>query len=140
VFSTTEALEAAYRSTTYFVCEQPEGLSLRIGEHSQALDRLLSTRGVLCAAYITACNPMSRPCSRAYNKAAARKLASVVVRRGWSFVEGEGRGQDTKWPPEQSLLVLGISRAEAHRLAVAFRQNAFVFARRGRPAELVWAR
>lgn len=140
MFRIDKALEAAYRSTTYVVRVGSVPLALRIGERSAAFERLLATRGIRSAAYMTAWNPMSRAAGRAYNEAAARKLVSVLRRRGWSFVEGEGRGETPDWPPERSLLVLGIGRAQAQRLAVDFRQNAFVFVRRGRPAELVWAR
>ena len=140
MFRITPALEAAYQGTTYVVRVGPVPLALRIGEHSAALDRLLATHGIRSAAYMTAWNPMSRAAGRAYNAAAARKLVCVLRRRGWRLIEGEGRGEDPDWPPERSLLVLGIDRGHAQRLAVDFRQNAFVFVRRDRPAELVWAR
>ena len=120
MFRITAALESAYRATTYVVRVPPQTLALRIGERCPAIERLLATRKVRSAAYMTAWNPMSRAAGRAYNAAAARELVSVLRRRGWSFVAGEGRGEEADWPAEQSLLILGISRAQAYRRAADF--------------------
>jgi hypothetical protein len=57
VFSISAALESAYRSTTYVVRDPPRVLALRIGERCPAIERLLATRGVRSAAYMTGLEP-----------------------------------------------------------------------------------
>src|SRR5262245_47388371 len=55
-----EALRAAYETTEYRVTDSPVGpLAIRIGEVSDALDRLLAMCGATGWAYVTACNPRS---------------------------------------------------------------------------------
>lgn len=58
----------------------------------------------------------------------------------FAFFEGEGRGRFGEWPPEPSILAFELSRAEASAIGRRFRQNAIVYVRRGRPAELVMLR
>jgi hypothetical protein len=53
-------------------------------------------------------------------------------------LRGAGAGDDGRWAPEPSLLVLGLPRAEAVELARRFGQEAIVAGRRGAPAELVY--
>jgi hypothetical protein len=51
--------------------------------------------------------------------------------------EGAGRGHDGLWPPERSLLVVGLNRAAAAALGRRLRQNAIVWVCVGRRAELL---
>ena len=41
------------------------------------------------------------------------------------------------WPPEKSLLILGIDREEARELGSQFGQNAIIFGERGGSPELL---
>jgi hypothetical protein len=50
---------------------------------------------------------------------------------------GEGIGVDGTWPPERSILVLGIEREAAVQLGGRFGQVAIVFGEAGGPATLV---
>lgn len=51
--------------------------------------------------------------------------------------DGLGRGPDPSWQPEESFLVLGVSRAAASELGSRWGQNAVVWGTRGREAELL---
>ena len=51
--------------------------------------------------------------------------------------EGAGVGDDAEWPPEASLLILGMPRAEATALGHAFAQRAVVWGGVGEPALLL---
>jgi Protein of unknown function (DUF3293) len=129
-------LEAAYRATAY-TAETPDGpLALRIGEASAALDCLLAVRGLTSWAYVTAYNPGSIPLSDAENERRQRELRAAVVQSDHPFYEGAGVGEG--WPPEPSLLVLGMDEAEATALARRFGQLAVVVGERGGPARLLW--
>ncbi len=66
-----------------------------------------------------------------------RELEHVVQERGFASYPGESIGDDGLWPPESSLLVLGIGRIDAARLGQRFGQLAVVYGELGQEAELV---
>ena len=51
--------------------------------------------------------------------------------------DGWGRGEDLNWEPEQSLLALGVGKAQAIELGRRFGQNAVVWGTAGGLAELL---
>jgi hypothetical protein len=131
-------LDVAYRATVY-CADTPEGpLTLRIGEVSAALDRLLGARGVASWALITAYNPGSVQTSAAENEARQLELRAAVMQAGHFFCDGAGVGDN--WPAEPSLLILGITEAAAAALGRRFGQLAIVVGEHGRPARLLWLR
>ena len=132
-------LAAAYLSTTYWVdAPNNESIALRVGQPSRALDLLLKRHGLRVWAFVTACNPRSRRLPDWCNLARQRRLQALSRRLGFAALPGAGVGDDPAWPPEPSLLIVGIGRARARRLARLFGQNAIVAGRRGRAPELVW--
>ena len=135
--SVPEELKQAYENADYAVFFEPE-LVLRIGEPSERLDRLMLAAEVATAAFITACNPRSEQRADAENRAAAEALEGLVTAAGYPRHRGEGRDPDGLHPPEPSLLILGILRANAEALGRLFGQNAIVFVERGRAPELVF--
>ena len=128
-------LLAAYQETDYAVFGDPE-LVLRIGEHNPDLDELLDAEGASSAAFITAANPGGRQRSAWENEIANAALVESQTQAGFACFEGEGRNPDGSWT-EKSVLVVGISRADAGIVGRAFGQNAIVFVERGGPPELV---
>lgn len=125
-------LDAAYRATSYRVGSD---LALRVGETSPALDELLARRDLVEWAYLTAHNPGSVALSPGENRARQSELLGRVA--GYPLLLGEAVGDDGTWR-EASVLVLGIRREDALRLARAFGQNAILCGTRGGVAELVW--
>ena len=128
-------LLAAYREAEYVVRDPP--IVLRIGERNGELDALLGESGG--AAFLTAANPGSERLSDEENARRSAALREMLDAAGTAYREGEGRDPRHAWPPEPSLLVLGIARAEAIRLARGLGQNAFVWCEAGRAPELVLA-
>ena len=124
-----------YRRTHYVVFGEPE-LVLKIGEPSADLDELLDAEGAVAAAFITAANPRGRRRGAWENEIANAALVKSQSEAGYRCFEGEGRAPDGSWS-ERSVLVVGISRADAAIVGRAFDQNAIVFVERGRPPELV---
>jgi hypothetical protein len=122
----------AYRATSY----RAGGLRLRVGEVCPPLDAVLAAGGWQGAAFLTAFNPGSVLLSDAENRRRQAELAAAVA--GWSCLPGEGVGDADDWPPEPSLLVLGVSATEADALARRFGQAAWVWYPIGGPAELRW--
>jgi hypothetical protein len=132
-----DSLLAAYRKTTFYADTPRARLALRVGERCVDLDALLNDHGVSSWAYVTASNPGSRRLSDEDNAARQRELEGHVARLGVRAYPGEGVGDDGRWPPEPSLLVLGIARDDAIRLGGRYGQVAIVCGEMGRAAELV---
>ncbi|MBO0699096.1 MAG: DUF3293 domain-containing protein [Zavarzinella sp.] len=130
--SSRDELEAAYWATDYRVDDAPGGpFVIRIGE---CCDRLAGAEW----AFVTACNPRSVCLSDEENARRTAELDAAVGERGWTVYRGHGVGRDGTWPPEPSLLIVGIAEADALGLAKRFGQNAIVAGRAGGPARLVW--
>lgn len=133
------SLEAAYRSTDYRVEDAPGGpFAIRVGQACPELDRLLAEMGEADWAYVTACNPGSVRLADDENARRTAELEALVRAGGWRFFRGHGVGRDGGWPPEPSLLILGMVETEEIDLGRRFGQNAVVAGRVGQVARLVW--
>jgi hypothetical protein len=132
-----ERLFSAYRKTTY-MADTPVGrLCIRIGRAHPDLDALLTARGHRHWAYVTAHNPGSVPFTAEQNRARHARLEADVAARGYEAFPGEGVGDDGEWPPEASLLILGMPRDVAAALGRAHAQRAVVWGGLGEPALLL---
>jgi Protein of unknown function (DUF3293) len=78
------------------------------------------------------------PLTAEENRARHRRLEADVSGRGYAAFPGEGVGDDGTWPPETSLLILGISALEAIALGSAHGQRAVVWGALGEPALLLF--
>ena len=119
-------LIAAYEGTCFLV-HGAQDIELWIGRPSDALSGLLSDNGLSSWAFITADNPYSQGLSASENARRHHALVADVVSLGLRYLPGQGVGSDPSWAPEQSLLVLGISREAATELGRRHGQNAIVF-------------
>jgi len=134
-----ERLRSAYEATDYAVDDGPQGRFLiRCGSRSADVDALLDAAGTDAWVYVTACNPGSVPLSTTENAERMAHLAAVVRDRGLVHFAGTGTGTGGDWPPEPSLLVLGLTEPDAVALGRGFGQLAVVVGRRGEPARLAW--
>ena len=133
-------LVLAYRATDYVAHSGSRVFIIRIGHHSLVIDGLFTRMNAKSGAFITAWNPFSKSLSLGASEFWNRDLKRYLIVRGFSFVDGEGRGRDGEWPPEPSIFAFGISRTEASAIGRRYRQNAIVYVRLGRPAELVMLR
>lgn len=130
-------LDQLYRTTDYVVRRDSEDIVIRIGEHSPAVDELL-TESSQSWAFLTAWNPYSRELTAEENARRQNELINELNAKSIGFLPGAGEDRDGRWPPEESVLLLGIDRDAAIGLAKGFEQNAIVFGRHGEAAELVW--
>jgi hypothetical protein len=133
-------LVSAYKATDYVAHDNGSAVVIRIGQCSLVVDKCLVRMHARNAAFITAWNPFSSELSFEANNRWNWELKRYLSIRGVSFREGEGRGRTGEWPPEPSVLAFGISRTEASAIGRRYRQNAIVYVRLGRPAELVMLR
>lgn len=129
----------AYRKTTYRILAPDAVIDVRIDAAPPELRELLDRHQAATWAFITAWNPQSQPLSPAENHARQQQLLSEVEREGWKTLPGLGIGDDGTWPPEESVLILGIPRGRALRLARRFDQSAIVYGERDGTAELLRA-
>ncbi len=121
------ALVAAYRTTDYRVDLEGGTFTLRVGEYSPELARLLATTTLSSAGFITAYNPYSIARNDAENRAAHASLRDSCAAMGLRIIDGVGVGRTGDWPGEASLLVLGLDLAAAQRLGEDFGQNAIIW-------------
>lgn len=129
-----DPLPDAYHFTTYQAATPVGFLKLRVGKKDPDLDRLLASFGESDWAYITAWNPGQRKLTPPENAARQRELLDLVG----DLTVFPGRGTaDLGNYEEESLLVLGLSLADARVLARTFGQWAILAGSLGRPAELV---
>ncbi len=140
MFSGSAPLRAGYLGTDYVIDDKRAELVIRVGRNCHSVDRLLSRFNARTAAFITASNPFSRQRGKIINEREHRRLRTSLTKRGLRFLEGEGRGAGGDWPVERSVLAFGIARATAASVGRLFRQNAIVFVRNGKPAELLMLR
>lgn len=131
-------LERAYRRTTYRVDAPGGSIDLRIGEASPALDALLRSEGVDCWAFVTAWNPRSEKLSIKNNRLRNIALCGELRCAGLRWWPGQGVGDGGDWPPEDSLLVLGLNAVDALALGRRHGQHAVVTGRVGECAVLRW--
>jgi uncharacterized protein DUF3293 len=129
-------LEQSYRQAHYVVFGAPD-LVLRIGEASEVLEAILDEEGAESAAYLTAANPGGVLQDERSNALSAAALHQVLADAGYTCYLGEGRDPSGAWPPEPSVLAVGISRHEAEVIGRSYEQNAIVFVEKGKAPELV---
>ncbi len=132
-----DALLAAYRRTRFCADTVQGRVVIRVGETCPQLDALLCATGCARWAYLTAFNPGSVRLTDDQNHARQRELEDAVRQLQHLMFLGEGIGDDGTWPPEPSILVLGIEREAAVQLGRQFHQSAIVCGERGGPAALI---
>ena len=135
--TSSQNLFDSYRRTSFFA-DIPHRICIRVGEENTDLEALLKDKSVRSWAYLTAFNPGgSDPLPLEENERRQYELEQIVAKTYRLLYRGEGIGDGGDWPPEASVLVLGIGREEAVELAERFGQRAIVFGKVGEPAELV---
>jgi hypothetical protein len=133
-------LADAYRRTTFRVLAPAGPIDVRVGQHCPELDALMRRDGVRCWAYLTAWSPGGRVLSPAENQRRQRTLRHRLHATGATVLPGLGIGDDPGWPPEDSLLAVGLDRSTAATLGTDFEQDAVVVGDLDARAELLWCR
>ena len=133
----SDDLMQAYASTL-FTAEFTKSVDFKHGEANPKADAVLVLFDVASAALITAWNPYSEPRSDAENQAAQRQLEAELAAQGISYLPAVGKGTTGDWPPEPSVLALGLEFSAAQALAVKYQQNAYLWIEKGFPAELIF--
>jgi hypothetical protein len=136
----TPELGTAYHQADYVVFGHRRGtpeLVIRIGRLNKGLDELLEHLQAASAAFVTAANPHGEKRSYEENQAACEALSRSPLIIGYPWFRGESRDPAGGWPPEPSLLIVGMPRKEARELGLVLQQNAVVFVEKGAKPELI---
>ena len=134
-----DSLRASYEATEFWVDDSPCGpFYIRCGEQSPMLDRLLADSGMNDWIYITACNPASCQFLSDENVRLMQLLETKLRALPCVIYHGRGVGTVGDWPPEPSLLVLGLREDAGLEIARTFGQYAIVVGQHGEPARLSW--
>lgn len=133
----SEELRQAYESTR-FTAQIATSVDFKHGQVNPKADALLVLFDVQSAALITAWNPYSQPKSKEENETSQQRLEEELAAFGIKFLRAEGKGIIGDWPPEPSVLVLGLEFRAAQDLAVKYQQNAYLWIERGFPADLIY--
>ena len=131
-------LVEAYEASRYQVLLASGTLVLRHGELAPALDALLDPAAHEWA-FVTAWNPASRRLPRPENERRQAALRRSLGGR-YRVFNGVGIGDDGRWPPEESVLILGIAHGKALALGQAWGQLAVLLGARGAPARVALCR
>lgn len=121
-------LVEAYLETQYHTNWPAYPFDLTVGRPSEPLLALYRSMRRRSAAYVTAWNPYGEPLPNSENARRHARLLTDASHLELPYFEGEGRGRDTRWPPEKSVLVLGLSFEGALQLGRDYDQNAIVWA------------
>ena len=127
---TTSAIDPVTRQAfleTHYIVHGDTPLTLQVDIAYPGLMTLYMTQRVGSCAFVTACNPWSRPLDAATNAKRQSSLAFGLQQRSRTFVEGLGRHPSGQWPGEPSFLVWGLSLEAARTLGTEYEQNAIVW-------------
>jgi len=111
-------------------------ISLRVAQRGASLDELLRCNGQSEWTFITAWNPHGNTDSVENNERNNQLLLLDLQKQGHIIIPGWGIGDDRRWPPEASFLVLGINKEQAISLAKRYKQRAIVCGSIGQVASL----
>jgi hypothetical protein len=152
-------LMKAYKDTKYFVLKYnlfykiPQNIDFRIAvdQHTPTLDKILETTNCQSWAFITAFNPYSQKKPLEENQYKNLLLLEHLlqtcpqyelryafgVSSDYDHSKGLAEQPNLEWNPEESFVILGISREEAVALGKAYQQNAILFGEISKPTELL---
>lgn len=130
--------QAAYQATDYRVELSEQSVVLRIGVAHPGFASWLGQRRYDKFAIVTAYNPGSVLLAESDNQLRHGALLTAVRQRGIPFRFGENRADAGDWPPEPSVVLLGVPVDVARALGRQFAQNAIVIGEAAGVPRLLW--
>ncbi|UYO92986.1 DUF3293 domain-containing protein [Pollutimonas sp. M17] len=133
-----DSIAQAFHEARYLVFAPAGTITLRIGQHSLALQSLMAARARDSLAILTAYNPGARQAGIAANHRAQRALLKDASALGLPCFYGRNLAEDENGPAEPTVAILGALYPESCGLARRYGQLAFVFAGSSAVPELIW--
>jgi hypothetical protein len=122
----TPELRESFRNARYDLLLPTRAVQLEVDQPCAPLAAWLRASGFGCAAWLTAFNPGGRQRADALNSAAQARLESRLAGK-YPLLHGTAIDPAGAWPPEPSVLVAGMSQADALAIADEFEQVAFLW-------------
>ena len=116
----------AFLNTNYHV-EDANPFILRVGEKSQELKQLFKRYNHDSAVFLTAWNPFSELTDQNENLLRQVELESDIKNLDHPYLPGYGKDENGVWPPEPSIMILGMALETAKLLGKKYRQNALIW-------------
>jgi hypothetical protein len=135
--STASSKDDAYRGTTFWVFYS-EAYPVRVGKVCAGLDEALKRLNAASYAVITAYNPMGHDLPHWDNDGRQKELKQYLSKNNLGWLRSAGVGADPGRPPEDSVCVLAVTKAQAQRIGKMFHQESVVYGEAGRPAQLLY--
>lgn len=126
----------AYFDTSYETNETPK-FKILIGQINEELNTYLAKENLSSWAFITAENPHSTNLPMEENEYRNSQLEKIIQKQSYMYIKGKGIPKDKNWNPENSYLVMNMSKAKAKELCTKFEQNAFIFGEIDKAPELI---
>ncbi|MEK7434290.1 MAG: DUF3293 domain-containing protein [Cyanobacteriota bacterium] len=123
-----------YYKTDYIIFKPK--IIINIDKKTPKVDKILKKVEKNSWAYITAYNPMSILKTEEENLIAQKNLIKEIEKE-FIFFEGEGKGENSEWKPEKSILIIGISKENAIEIGNKYNQKAIVFGYLNQKAKLI---
>ena len=131
------ALIQAYIATDYQVYPTTnDTLHIRINQHNKALDKFL--QGHQSWAYITAWNPNSKPLPIAENIQRNQSFVATLKKQDLIYYLGKGIPDQGDWIPEESFLIVDLSKEAALKLGQTYGQKAIIWGQVDAKANLLF--
>lgn len=128
--------EELYRATDYHCPDA--AVTVKPGFSSETMARLTAGLPEKGYAFITAWNPGSEPVSSARNLKQNSMLEKIITQKQYIYFEAKGIPHQQGWQPEDSFLILGITRDDAAALGREFNQRAILYGRGAEPPQLLF--
>ncbi len=121
------ALIEAYRKAIYRVEFGEPPVDLQVDQFSSGLSALMQQHEAHCCGLVTASNPRGQLRDEADNARRHHRLLRCVDALGYAHLTAWGLDPDERWPDEQGILIPGIPKPAACKLAAEFEQNALLW-------------
>ncbi|MDX2129257.1 MAG: DUF3293 domain-containing protein [Chloroherpetonaceae bacterium] len=132
-----ELFDAVYRDTRYRVFHPKGSFDLEIDMFNEACKLVMEINQAKTAAFITSQNPHSIQHSPQENELVFQQFTKIIS-LNYHFFPASGIPNHTNWPEEKSLFILSIPFQEVLRIAIEYRQNAFLFVNTDFTPKLIW--
>jgi hypothetical protein len=128
----------AFQDAHYKVFAPGDHFTAHLGQHCDAMARLMARHGKDTVSILTAFNPDAKTGNIRENQRAQQSLLDEIRKLDAPCVPGQNQAANGDGPSEPTWVVLGLDREQGTMLARQFRQLAFVFSDECARPQLVW--
>jgi hypothetical protein len=135
-YNISSKLLEEYNNSIYKILN-PE-IQIHLDELNPEIDNLLFSKQAVSWGFLTAYNPFSLLQEEAINQRQNNKLKRFLLLNQYTFFESIGFNKKGEFPPEKNFFILDIPFDYLNKLALYFKQNAFLFGKISEKAKLIF--